>query len=68
VPAGDGRREGPVNVPDGTTTTTAAPPAPPAGAARLRQVGPGLLAAATGGAGDFVATMVAGARFGTMLL
>jgi Mn2+/Fe2+ NRAMP family transporter len=36
---------------------------------RLRQVGPGLIAAATGvGAGDLVATMVAGARFGTVLL
>jgi Mn2+/Fe2+ NRAMP family transporter len=48
----------------GTTTT------PPTGVrARLRQVGPGLLAAATGvGAGDLVATMVAGARFGTVLL
>ncbi|WP_214371323.1 Nramp family divalent metal transporter [Pseudonocardia sp. H11422] len=37
--------------------------------AKARQVGPGLLAAATGvGAGDLVATMVAGARFGTVLL
>ncbi len=36
---------------------------------RLRQVGPGLIAAATGvGAGDLVATMIAGARFGTVLL
>jgi Mn2+/Fe2+ NRAMP family transporter len=44
--------------------------APPTGRrGRLRQVGPGLLAAATGvGAGDLVATMVAGARFGTTLL
>jgi Mn2+/Fe2+ NRAMP family transporter len=43
---------------------------PPAGlGAKVRQVGPGLLAAATGvGAGDLVATMVAGARFGTVLL
>jgi Mn2+/Fe2+ NRAMP family transporter len=42
---------------------------PPRGAARLRSVGPGLLAAATGvGAGDLVATMVAGASFGTVLL
>jgi Mn2+/Fe2+ NRAMP family transporter len=43
---------------------------PPTGlGARVRQVGPGLLAAATGvGAGDLVATMVAGARFGTVLL
>jgi Mn2+/Fe2+ NRAMP family transporter len=43
---------------------------PPAGAAdRLRQVGPGLLAAAAGvGAGDLVATMVAGAKYGNALL
>jgi Mn2+/Fe2+ NRAMP family transporter len=48
-----------------TTTTT-----PPVGLrAKIKQVGPGLLAAATGvGAGDLVATMVAGARFGTVLL
>ncbi|HVL84927.1 MAG TPA: Nramp family divalent metal transporter [Pseudonocardia sp.] len=43
--------------------------APAGGHARIRQIGPGLLAAATGvGAGDLVATMVAGARFGTVLL
>ncbi|GAA3096085.1 Nramp family divalent metal transporter [Pseudonocardia yunnanensis] len=50
---------------DIATTTT-----PPTGfGARVKQVGPGLLAAATGvGAGDLVATMVAGARFGTVLL
>ena len=44
--------------------------APPAGfGARLRQVGPGLMAAATGvGAGDLVATLIAGADFGTVLL
>ncbi|WP_433275640.1 Nramp family divalent metal transporter [Pseudonocardia xinjiangensis] len=43
---------------------------PPTGfGAKIRQLGPGLLAAATGvGAGDLVATMVAGARFGTVLL
>ncbi|MEJ8282127.1 Nramp family divalent metal transporter [Pseudonocardia spirodelae] len=42
---------------------------PPTGAARIRSIGPGLLAAATGvGAGDLVATMVAGASFGTVLL
>lgn len=36
---------------------------------KVKQIGPGLLAAATGvGAGDLVATMVAGARFGTVLL
>jgi Mn2+/Fe2+ NRAMP family transporter len=50
---------------DIATTTS-----PPTGfGARVKQVGPGLLAAATGvGAGDLVATMVAGARFGTVLL
>ncbi|MEU3272271.1 Nramp family divalent metal transporter [Saccharomonospora sp. NPDC006951] len=37
--------------------------------AKLRQVGPGMMAAATGvGAGDLVATMVAGSRFGYTLL
>ncbi|WP_232665052.1 Nramp family divalent metal transporter [Pseudonocardia sp. TRM90224] len=37
--------------------------------AKVKQIGPGLLAAATGvGAGDLVATMVAGAQFGTVLL
>lgn len=37
--------------------------------ARWRHIGPGLLAAAAGvGSGDLVATMVAGARFGTVLL
>jgi Mn2+/Fe2+ NRAMP family transporter len=43
---------------------------PPVGVrARMRQVGPGLLAAATGvGAGDLVATMIAGAEYGTLLL
>jgi Mn2+/Fe2+ NRAMP family transporter len=43
---------------------------PPIGfRAKVKQVGPGLLAAAAGvGAGDLVATMVAGARFGTVLL
>lgn len=36
--------------------------------ARLKQVGPGIMAAATGvGAGDLVATMVAGARYGYAL-
>ncbi|GAA2363388.1 Nramp family divalent metal transporter [Saccharopolyspora halophila] len=35
---------------------------------RLKQVGPGVMAAATGvGAGDLVATMVAGARYGYVL-
>ena len=42
---------------------------PPTGAAKIRSIGPGLVAAATGvGAGDLVATMVAGASFGTVLL
>ena len=51
-----------------STGTTAA--SPPTGfGAKIKQVGPGLLAAAAGvGAGDLVATMVAGARFGTVLL
>lgn len=43
------------------------PPAP--GLARWKLVGPGLVVAATGvGAGDLVATLVAGARFGYALL
>jgi Mn2+/Fe2+ NRAMP family transporter len=43
---------------------------PPVGlGARVRQIGPGLLAAAAGvGAGDLVATMVAGAKYGNALL
>ncbi|MEV1291406.1 Nramp family divalent metal transporter [Pseudonocardia sp. NPDC049635] len=42
---------------------------PPTGARRIRSIGPGLVAAATGvGAGDLVATMIAGASFGTVLL
>jgi Mn2+/Fe2+ NRAMP family transporter len=51
-----------------TSDTTVA--RPPVGfGAKVKQVGPGLLAAAAGvGAGDLVATMVAGARFGTVLL
>jgi hypothetical protein len=51
-------------------TETFLPPTPPIGAnAKLKQIGPGLLAAATGvGAGDLVATMVAGAEYGTALL
>jgi Mn2+/Fe2+ NRAMP family transporter len=52
------------------TTSATIEQAPPTGwRAKIRQIGPGLLAAATGvGAGDLVATMVAGARFGTVLL
>ncbi len=51
-----------------TSETTAS--SPPVGfGAKIKQIGPGLLAAAAGvGAGDLVATMVAGARFGTVLL
>jgi Mn2+/Fe2+ NRAMP family transporter len=49
--------------------TTATTKTPPTGVGRLKQVGPGLLAAATGvGAGDLVATMVAGAQYGMLLL
>ena len=45
------------------------PLTPPTGRDRFRSLGPGLLAAATGvGAGDLVATMVAGAQYGTALL
>lgn len=52
------------------TPTTTTELTPPVGfGAKVKQIGPGLLAAATGvGAGDLVATMVAGARFGTVLL
>ncbi|OLT21618.1 iron transporter [Pseudonocardia sp. CNS-139] len=50
--------------------STAAVGTPPVGLrARLRQVGPGLLAAAAGvGSGDLVATMVAGSEYGLTLL
>jgi Mn2+/Fe2+ NRAMP family transporter len=53
-----------------TRSSTSTDPAPPTGVgAKIRQVGPGLLAAATGvGAGDLVATMVAGAQYGMLLL
>lgn len=52
------------------TTSTPLDPTPPVGlGARIRQIGPGLLAAAAGvGAGDLVATMIAGAEYGTALL
>ncbi|MHA6629486.1 Nramp family divalent metal transporter [Pseudonocardia sichuanensis] len=50
-----------------TETTVASPPR--GFGAKIKQVGPGLLAAAAGvGSGDLVATMVAGARYGTALL
>ncbi len=43
--------------------------APPSGLARWKLIGPGLVVAATGvGAGDLVATLIAGARFGYALL
>jgi Mn2+/Fe2+ NRAMP family transporter len=43
--------------------------APTGWRARVRQIGPGLLAAAAGvGSGDLVATLVAGARYGEALL
>lgn len=43
--------------------------APPSGFMRWKLVGPGIVVAATGvGAGDLVATLVAGARFGYALL
>ena len=46
----------------------AAPAGPPPGA-RWRLIGPGIVAAATGvGAGDLVATLVAGSKFGYALL
>jgi Mn2+/Fe2+ NRAMP family transporter len=51
-------------------STETAVVSPPTGfTAKVKQVGPGLLVAAAGvGAGDLVATMVAGSRFGTVLL
>ncbi|GAB2659090.1 Nramp family divalent metal transporter [Saccharopolyspora gloriosae] len=54
----------------GSESTAAGPPEvePATGWARFKQVGPGIMAAATGvGAGDLVATMVAGARYGYTL-
>jgi len=51
-----------------TTTETAATPPPP-GAARWRLLGPGIVVAVTGvGAGDLVATLIAGNRFGYALM
>lgn len=47
----------------------AEPDVPVGWKAKVRQIGPGVMAAATGvGAGDLVATMVAGSRFGYTLL
>ena len=46
-----------------------APESPPTGTSRWRMVGPGIVVAVTGvGAGDLVATLVAGARYGYALL
>ena len=43
--------------------------APPTGLARYRLIGPGIVVAATGvGAGDLVATLIAGSRYGYSLL
>ncbi|SDJ67265.1 Mn2+ and Fe2+ transporters of the NRAMP family [Actinopolyspora mzabensis] len=51
-----------------TAETTASEPASTDWRSRLRRVGPGIMAAATGvGAGDLVATLVAGSRFGYAL-
>ncbi|MEH3076488.1 MAG: Nramp family divalent metal transporter [Quadrisphaera sp.] len=48
---------------------TAGGPPPASVGQKVKSLGPGLLAAATGvGAGDLVATMVAGAQYGTALL
>ncbi|MCV0381959.1 MAG: Nramp family divalent metal transporter [Erythrobacter sp.] len=50
-------------------TQSAHPAEAPTGLARLRQLGPGIVVAATGvGAGDLVATLIAGSRFGYALL
>ncbi|MBA8822800.1 Mn2+/Fe2+ NRAMP family transporter [Saccharopolyspora lacisalsi] len=52
---------------DATSETPGAPPDRGWGS-RLKQIGPGVMAAATGvGAGDLVASMVAGARYGYAL-
>lgn len=51
----------------GSTTTERTPPV--GLMARIKQIGPGILAAAAGvGSGDLVATMVAGSRYGMALL
>jgi Mn2+/Fe2+ NRAMP family transporter len=54
-----------VTAPDGQTTDDAPSP----GLARWKLIGPGIVVAATGvGAGDLVATLVAGSRYGYALL
>lgn len=43
--------------------------APPKGLARFKRIGPGIVVAVTGvGAGDLIATLIAGAKFGYVLL
>ncbi|RXZ66555.1 Nramp family divalent metal transporter [Pelagerythrobacter rhizovicinus] len=60
MPAGDRERN------EGSDEGT---PAPPPRSGRWKLIGPGIVAAATGvGAGDLVATLVAGSRFGYALL
>lgn len=55
--------------PGSVPETPTVPETPPSGLARWKLVGPGIVVAATGvGAGDLVATLVAGARFGYALL
>ena len=55
--------------PDGTDRATGSEPGSEASGPRWKLVGPGLVVAATGiGAGDLIATLVAGSRFGYTLL
>ena len=63
------RNEGQEAMSSDPSSTNAASTEVPTGKAKIRWLGPGLVAAATGvGAGDLVATMVAGAQHGTVLL
>ena len=67
--AGAARAEGDAAANHVSADDTADAPVPPHGLARLRTIGPGIVAAATGvGAGDLVATLIAGTRFGYALL
>ncbi|WP_007026932.1 Nramp family divalent metal transporter [Saccharomonospora iraqiensis] len=71
VPDRTGPTTGPPPAPTGATGPTAPemPEVPTTWRGRIRQLGPGIMAAATGvGAGDLVATMVAGSRYGYTLL
>lgn len=53
----------------GGVTVRTDPPAPPPAGQRWKAIGPGIVVAATGvGAGDLVATLIAGSRFGYALL